>query len=600
MLDGIELTFHMQLKRSSPPRPLTDPSDPDCLLLYPPAPTARTTTSIYSPLYRSLLKGTRKRRFDFLGGLLRRAQGRLQHIAARRKRLEEWAVAAGTPLGEVLAKMKESDEQQLQQLEQGQGEMDGDSEMISEPGSGSGVRDQAKERVSNGKKRTSRDKHTSAALLAAQRHSTAPVASTLRAALLEAREDLQMVCFLAQTAGSLPFNWQEEPLLVVYWISRNVPVGAGILQRHMQRLVIGCVGEEGEEGGTGHPTATEDTVTINNDKYEQYLASRAAYRHPGPSPESGEGTVGLAVDDVILALSGLEARCKEVLLRLKVFLKTALGLSDERCLAFTPQDDGGGSNALPASASGGGSAVGSGSSAGGGKGLAIAEKDRLRLLESSFSALPPSATSTPSATSSPDAPTSCLSLDNLIMEWCESDQQRTPPTPTDPHKISKSAHTPPSSLPRPLPPLAEENHRLRWLLERVVEDLNRLNGLVHAEGDDYQHVTVCKRRTASAKRGGRAKGKGGGSGSDTESDVDSGSEGGGKGNGRPVKKKRKKSTGIGEEGGHHPSRCVYFSTILSAWWAAWLCVVVLGVHMSIHICRHEDTLIDGQAGHTWL
>lgn len=615
LLDGIELSVAMQSKQLGMIYPYVQASEPDGMLVAANDTSKRSLQSIYSQLYKGLIRGNRKRRSDFICGLMRRAEIHYQQVAAIRKQLEQLAITGQTAMGVTLASIVHSE--QMQKLGSSGGVSDNNavdiriasvdnppedvvstrmskspkglhkSPSLSGPvsggtsfseedtmkrshstGSAGIVNDTLNASLSSngGKKRAqpgsipkmaavlaspiqqspdSKDKtvahdttlngsgganHSSQMAMGSETSIQAPQSQhsksrnrkaqaakqaaaginkepfNYRDNIQTAVTHLETITYLSQTVASLPFDVQEEPLICIYWISRNIPVSSGIFHQHTQRILREIIGDvvgdgdaflatsSGKFSSNGTAAPQEDDLIMNDDKFHTFMQTRMAHLHDSSSG-CRNGVDYACVDDVLLSVITIESRCREVLMRLKSFLKSAYALSDERCLAFTPHDDSGATQH---------SGVGMSTSAA--KTSMIADRDKQRHMDSVYTAIPLSADNFTSLTSP------VMSLKDLINKW------------TSPLEKTKSVM---------LTPLDDVS--VNRLVEICISDYNRLNSSLREDGDDYQHVSKVKRRNTGPRKSssrhpagkisnGRSRGPSKRSGSSVESGSDVGSD----------------------------------------------------------------------------
>lgn len=157
-------------------------------------------------------------------------------------------------------------------------------------------------------------------------------------------ERILSVCnFLVSTLAHLSYDVIEEPLHIIYWINRNVPLQAGYLLSQLKEDLIALGAEERKEGGM-QPPAVGSAPTKRPGGFSTTSASSSSGWEEGLVIDEARfaATYDKSKDAKIktLLVRCLEARGRESLIRLKAFLKNTYNLSDERCLSFTLDDKG--------------------------------------------------------------------------------------------------------------------------------------------------------------------------------------------------------------------------------------------------------------------
>lgn len=172
-------------------------------------------------------------------------------------------------------------------------------------------------------------------------------AAQLMSEVPSAERNRNTAYFLCTTVAYLPFTSVEEPLQVIYFLNRNIPVATSLQlqQLKFQLISMGC--EFRKEGsmqppvlGT-HPVmpaqSNESDKPVREIQEADILVNESAFR-TWLSATADKDLSALYVQVCELVLKALKLRSLEALLRLKAFLKVGYQLSDDRCSAFNPDD----------------------------------------------------------------------------------------------------------------------------------------------------------------------------------------------------------------------------------------------------------------------
>lgn len=181
--------------------------------------------------------------------------------------------------------------------------------------------------------------------------------------------------FIASTLAYLPYDAIEEPLQLIYFINRNVTVGASLLLHRLKQQVLVMGGELRKAGemqppvlgskprgavrsgpttpttpSSGHaingnaaavaaaaalgPLEGDVDLLISEDAFHAWL--HATLQDTSEGPTSGAALVVTRICEIIVIAQ--ELRCNEAVLRLKSFIKLAYGITDDRCAPYNPEE----------------------------------------------------------------------------------------------------------------------------------------------------------------------------------------------------------------------------------------------------------------------
>jgi hypothetical protein len=292
ILDGLECAFRIQKFRLGDTFPfLASVSDSDAAVLCSlggtscqgvQLPASKSCTSLISSLYATCFRGNKKRRMDFLVGLLRRCEIHCHSIASARERIIPSLSLQSSALGEILQSQVKSDSTRSD-LEQ-----------------------------------------------------------PLNKDLLETSlRRFELTSFLCAVLSSLPFCWADEPLSAIYWISRNSNVSASLFEKLFRScLKQSCATEyDASSSDSQHPKSKKPApVPVEIDPTLQGYDDQLLVLQTMISVTSSSDQQ-LGSEIFILSLLAVEGGCRSVLMRLKCFLKSVFSFSDDRCLSFTPSYD---------------------------------------------------------------------------------------------------------------------------------------------------------------------------------------------------------------------------------------------------------------------
>jgi hypothetical protein len=170
--------------------------------------------------------------------------------------------------------------------------------------------------------------------------------------LKEAAAALDRVAFYTTTLALLQYEIIDEPLLVVYWIGRNLPIASTLLtsiikstlttsgsnvriEGDMQGPAEGAVplgyNKDGRTTSKSKVAMNEDGLIFNQSVYQMWVRTA--------TPED-QKTVATK-----LLLGCVSWRCLDGLIRLKSYLKMLYAISDDKCISFAPDDKVGGEKA---------------------------------------------------------------------------------------------------------------------------------------------------------------------------------------------------------------------------------------------------------------
>ena len=160
--------------------------------------------------------------------------------------------------------------------------------------------------------------------------------------------DPSFLAFIAQTIAFMPFDVQEEPLFVVYHISRHVSLEGGALLSELKKLFVKAGVKMVDDGGGGGPAvaAAGGGIYDADDDSDSDLDMHPHHRPPSPRP-ANEDMMDVEVPTEAKISSALLAEMKDkcaagmafcLLLRLKYFLKQVYSLNDAKCAEYKPVD----------------------------------------------------------------------------------------------------------------------------------------------------------------------------------------------------------------------------------------------------------------------
>lgn len=153
--------------------------------------------------------------------------------------------------------------------------------------------------------------------------------------------DPGFLAYAAKIVAYLPFEVQEEPLFVIYHISRLVSLEGSALLSEVKSLFQKAGLKVSEEPVTGQSRPEDD----DSDDEGMQAASAANGDADEPDAMDVDGAAASCVDVPPALLSLLKDKCAAcmafcALLRLKFFLKNVYHLSDDKCLEYKPQEGG--------------------------------------------------------------------------------------------------------------------------------------------------------------------------------------------------------------------------------------------------------------------
>ena len=197
---------------------------------------------------------------------------------------------------------------------------------------------------------------------------------------------LSIITFLVTTIAHLPFEFSEEPLQIVYWINRNIPLGnlynsyrhhnycrhylmwlllaSSMLLAVMKKGLLAIGGVTGREEGKmqppmfgSAPKKSKQSIVGANSEYitdTGLLFSESGF---ADSLTAADTEIKIQLKLELVLANAAEARVRdsfifnsnstnthliaqalESLLRLKAYMKAMYLLSDEKCALYSPND----------------------------------------------------------------------------------------------------------------------------------------------------------------------------------------------------------------------------------------------------------------------
>eukprot|EP01034_Spumella_vulgaris_P021271 gene21271-27294_t len=297
----------------------------------------RSILSVFSALYLSCIQGNKKRKIDFLYGLLRRSNnifvGVHETFAKCASSFESHFITEAQAMASVAAAAL--------QLQMEQDAANGVESVANRSGPLTPSRmkppSRALVRSSSTGSRSSLDSSSSQNEL-----------TRLVSAVSEATHKLLVVDFMSLTLAYLPYESLSDPLHAIYWINRNCVLSASAAVERLRQCLL-LVGAEMRVNSMQPPAAgskpntplaakkkgshahheSESDLLLNEQVFLEWYNSSSA---------NGEARFSVAVRLLEIAHQAMEVRSKEAALRLKYFLKSVYSLSDERCVSFNPEE----------------------------------------------------------------------------------------------------------------------------------------------------------------------------------------------------------------------------------------------------------------------
>ena len=255
-----------------------------------------TAHSIFSNLYLSCILPNKRRKINFLYGLLRKA---LTLLVGENPFLSLQNKAAEIPAGESVSVSVPG------------------QEPLASPAKGSSLHVVSPQKSTPVTKRTHATPSRSAtAAVVVQEISLKNVQSELSLSLLR----FSKVQYFATTLSSLPFGSIDEVLHVIHWVGRTVPTHCVRVLKNQETLLL-----------SAFPAAMHGADPLEAEiRLDEEKALALARDPPGDLPQQLYE----------LLVYALQIRAEEVLLRLKAYFKTVYNLSDEKCQLFDPNESG--------------------------------------------------------------------------------------------------------------------------------------------------------------------------------------------------------------------------------------------------------------------
>eukprot|EP00981_Chlorochromonas_danica_P006509 scaffold1404_cov173-Ochromonas_danica.AAC.5 len=164
---------------------------------------------------------------------------------------------------------------------------------------------------------------------------------------------LSQTQYLVAVLASLPFSTSEEVHYILHWINRNIPYEMSVLLVEIKAKLNDCGVDVGSEEFNVAPVALLSPPVLVSSENEGPIRSASKKKKAKtvlpstPQQEELRDILKMKLstldsDEVSRRLLGIactmsELRCKEMLIRLKCFLKMSYGLTDERCVAYDPK-----------------------------------------------------------------------------------------------------------------------------------------------------------------------------------------------------------------------------------------------------------------------
>ncbi len=161
----------------------------------------------------------------------------------------------------------------------------------------------------------------------------------------------EKIAYIFSTISSLPYENSDESLTVVYWLNRNVPVKCTHILTEVRKYLMEVHAIEPTIMSSDNATMSlcgspmpklslqSSTTGCSNEKLEFHSGSFKQYFNESANQSKLSKGASLQVIELIKDLMRLTIVSKsyEYFLKLKYFIKSAYGLTDERCFNFSPE-----------------------------------------------------------------------------------------------------------------------------------------------------------------------------------------------------------------------------------------------------------------------
>jgi hypothetical protein len=161
----------------------------------------------------------------------------------------------------------------------------------------------------------------------------------------------ETISFLATTMCHFSFDHYEEPLQLIYWINRNIPLNSSILLTSMRELLLNFGASKRDVAKMQGPavgsapgkkdikdlviekqkssSGWEDGLIFDENILKEKLSANISNKN--------QSTSDIQLLEK-LVIKSAESRGCEALLRVKSYLKTIYSISDEKCQQYSPND----------------------------------------------------------------------------------------------------------------------------------------------------------------------------------------------------------------------------------------------------------------------
>lgn len=155
-------------------------------------------------------------------------------------------------------------------------------------------------------------------------------------------DDLHRNRYVVSTLAMLSYQILDEPLYVVHWISRNVPVTSAILAGSVRTLLAEMGSTERVDGmmqGPYEGTGMKNTGKKRMLQKQEYSNELLIFDPSLFSSWLSKVQDSTRNDRLRMLIRGYIAlKCIDNLGKLKIFLKAKYGLTNEQCLNYTPEE----------------------------------------------------------------------------------------------------------------------------------------------------------------------------------------------------------------------------------------------------------------------
>ena len=160
----------------------------------------------------------------------------------------------------------------------------------------------------------------------------------------------ETISFLATTMCHFSFDHYEEPLQLIYWINRNIPLNSSILLTSMRELLLNFGASKRDVSkmqgpAVGSAPGKKDIKEISLEKeknstgWEDGLIFDENVLKEKLSADISDNATTYDINLLEkLVVKSAESRGCEALLRVKSYLKSIYSISDEKCQQYSPND----------------------------------------------------------------------------------------------------------------------------------------------------------------------------------------------------------------------------------------------------------------------